>query len=278
MSGKIRNFINNLTFRSTSPRKPPEEEKKVTLVISNPVKTSDTVDISGGKSKTESIGYSDSYWKSLSSMSQKDADELSERALLLDEIRYIAKLSAGTTLVLTGIGAVGAVGMTAVSAVGMAKAKNPVDKVDYGTGIAWGVQSGLYIGEQLGKLGKSALTAAKGLGIAGGAVEVGVGIKHLYDGIKTGDKKKKILGLFDIGIGTAWAGSALFLSGPVGSAIFLGLTTAKMAYLGKDKIKAKLSKWFGKTPPKPMENTVNTQRIDIKPLADVNKTILPQAG
>ncbi len=72
---------------------------------------------------------------------------------------------------------------------------------------------------------KDALTKAPilgavgmGLGIAGGALDVALGVRGLAKGIKTGNKEKKILGMLDIGTGIAM-GAACVLTGVPGIAV-----------------------------------------------------------
>lgn len=88
-------------------------------------------------------------------------------------------------------------------------------------------------------VGKAALKGADALGFVGSAVEMGVGIAQLVDGVKKNDRKKRIKGMLNIGIGIAWAAGSTIMGGPVGSAVFIALTGMKMAYLNKDKILAK---------------------------------------
>ena len=71
--------------------------------------------------------------------------------------------------------------------------------------------------EVLGKLGALGAVGAA-LGIAGGALDAALGVRSLAQGIKTGNKEKKILGLLDMGIGAAM-GASCILTGPIGIAV-----------------------------------------------------------
>ena len=258
MSFQIGSIANS--FFSKSP--PKTEEKKPEIKLMEPL---DQVKI--GQSLTDA--------ELLPGVTQGEADGFSEKALLLDEIRYLSKLGAGTCLILTGIGAVGAVGMTAASLHGMVKAKDPLDKVDYGTGVGWGIQSGLYIANQLGRASASVIPVANTIGALGGLTEIGVGAKKLYDGIKKSDSKKKIMGMFDIGIGVTWAGASVLFGGPIGSALFLGLSGAKLLYKNKDKIKTRINKLLRRAPKQAQQSTVNTQKTNASPVIIVN---VPETG
>lgn len=243
MSFHIGSIANSFFSKS----QPKVEAKKPEIELMKPL---DQVTISQDHTNAELIP----------GITQKDADSLSEKALLLDEIRYLSKLGAGTCIILTGIGAVGAVGMTAASLHGMMKAKDPLDKVDYGTGVGWGIQSGLYIANQLGRAGAAVIPVANAIGAVGGLTEIGVGVKKLYDGVKKSDSKKKMMGMFDIGIGVAWAGASVIFGGPVGSALFLGLSGAKILFKNKDKIKGQINKLLGRKPKQAQEPAADAQK------------------
>lgn len=261
MSFHIGSIANSFFSKS----QPKTEAKKPEIELMKPL---DHVTISQDHTQAELIP----------GITQKDADGLSEKALLLDEIRYLSKLGAGTCIILTGIGAVGAVGMTAASLHGMMKAKDPLDKVDYGTGVGWGVQSGLYIANQLGRAGAAVIPIANAIGAVGGLTEIGVGVKKLYDGIKQSDSKKKMMGMFDIGIGVAWAGASAIFGGPVGSALFLGLSGAKILFKNKDKIKGQINKLLGRKPKQPQQPAANTQKANASPVIIVNASEKGAAG
>lgn len=214
--------------------------------VSSTIDTIDSLQKSGGKSFLNRISLRDAWEKPFIKIDSKDRRGFSEKALLLNESKNIITYSMAAMPYISIIGAVGAVGLTGVSLSELHKSKSKVEFADKVASIGWGVQAGIQTSFKALKLGKTAMKAAAGLGVAGGTIQTGLGIKQVIEGKKTGDKEKIKLGLLDIGTGTAWALSSAFIPPPFGSAIFLSASLLKIGYMNKEKVKESIGKIAGK--------------------------------
>ncbi len=129
---------------------------------------------------------------------------------------------------------IGSIGLGYVSVQNFRHAENAKKKAEALHGVAWSMQGVTTMGMALqGKYGWLA-PASKALGVAGGALQAGVGVWRLGQGIKGRVKERIILGSLDIGGGACWAASACAIATPWTLGGFVALTTARMAFEHRD--------------------------------------------
>lgn len=176
---------------------------------------------------------------------EKQWQDISEHALILKESTNVLRYSTYALPYLSAFGAVGALGLTAVSVAGLASSKNKTEIADRAASAGWGIQASLQMSVKVFNMGKTATKIAAGLGVVGGVLETGLGIKRVVTGKKTGDKEKIKIGLLDIGTGVTWAISSAFIPPPLGSALFIGATLLKTGYMNREKVKKSAGKVAG---------------------------------
>jgi len=183
--------------------------------------------------------------------SQEKLHDYSEKALILKESTTLLSLSIKTLPYLTAIGAAGAFGLTAVSVAGLAMSDKPSERVDHAASAGWGIQSGLQMSARALNAGKVLTGLTVGLGVAGGILETGLGVKRIIDGIKAKDKQKLTLGILDITTGVTWALSSALIPPPFGPMLFIGAAMTKMGYMHRHALKgtakqaaSKVKNWF----------------------------------
>ncbi|MCD4786039.1 MAG: hypothetical protein K8T10_19640 [Candidatus Eremiobacteraeota bacterium] len=184
--------------------------------------------------------------KPFKNVDNKDWQEFSEKALLLKESTNVLAYSTLALPYISVFGAVGALGLTAVSVAGLKSSKNQAEIADRAASAGWGIQTSLQMAVKAFKMGKTATKIAAGLGVVGGVLETGLGIKRVIDGKKTGDKEKIKIGLLDIATGVTWAVSSALIPPPLGSALFIGAALLKTGYMNKEKVKKSAVKIAGK--------------------------------
>ena len=145
----------------------------------------------------------------------------------------VASLSHSTSPFLRGlelVGAVGGAGLIATSIRDMKHAKTNEQKMDAVGDFAWGTQGLLYLSSSPG-----AMIAAVGLGVAGAAVQTGVGLKRITDGIRQGDSTMATLGALDLGGGLLWLGwDLLGWDQPAIVGTYVVLMVGREAYANKE--------------------------------------------
>ena len=168
--------------------------------------------------------------------------------------RTIRQLSAGSLLVtstsglmhltraagplggpITGIGAVG-LGYTSIR--DLRRAKTAEKRIEAAHGLAWSMQGLTGLGHALQSKAAWLKPTSQVLGVAGGTLQVGIGLHRLVSGIKERSRERIVLGALDMGGGVCWAASACALATPWTLGGFVALTTVRMGYEHRDKIKA----------------------------------------
>jgi len=138
---------------------------------------------------------------------------------------------------LAAVSGVAGVTLAAASAVELARARTHIERADAAHGVAWGLQSVGGIGGMWWHAPGWAEKAAFGLGLGGGAIQVGVGLYRLKTGLARRDRKTLILGALDTGAGASWIASTM-TGNPVTLGVFFGLTGARLLYSNAPRIAA----------------------------------------
>ncbi len=136
---------------------------------------------------------------------------------------------------ITGIGAVG-LGYTSIR--DLRRAKTTEKRIEAAHGLAWSMQGFTGLGYALQSKAAWLKPTSQVLGVAGGTLQAGIGVHRLISGIKTKSRERIVLGALDIGGGACWAASACALATPWTLGGFVALTTVRMGYEHRDKIKA----------------------------------------
>jgi hypothetical protein len=136
-----------------------------------------------------------------------------------------------------GLGMVSAVTQLGVGAHDLILARNHTERLDAGSGMAWGAQ---------GMLALSGVRLLQGaaplVGVVGAACQLGAGRKRVIRGWREHDRRTVRLGLLDMANGAAWlAWDVVGLSNPYFLGATVGLMAAREAYENHDAVKA-----FGK--------------------------------
>jgi len=129
---------------------------------------------------------------------------------------------------------IGSLGLGYVSIQNFRHAETTKKKAEALHGVAWSMQGMSGLGFALTKKASWLGPASKAMGIAGGALQMGVGAWRLTQGIKGKVKERIILGSLDIGGGACWAASACAIATPWTLGGFVALTTARMAFEHRD--------------------------------------------
>lgn len=136
---------------------------------------------------------------------------------------------------ITGIGAVG-LGYTSIR--DLRRAKTTEKRIEAAHGLSWSMQGITGLGYALQSKAAWLKPTSQVLGVAGGTLQAGIGMHRLITGIKTRSRERIVLGALDIGGGACWAASACALATPWTLGGFVALTTVRMGYEHRDKIKA----------------------------------------
>jgi len=122
------------------------------------------------------------------------------------------------------------------------------ERVDAAHGLLWAAQGGADLGSSAAQ---GWVTAGVATGVAGGGLQVGVGIYRLYTGWKARSLPRMISGALDLTAGSAWALSAVSVATPVTMGVFIGATAAKMVYenraaiaRGARSMGERMTRWF----------------------------------
>ncbi|MCA9668718.1 MAG: hypothetical protein KC503_24160 [Myxococcales bacterium] len=157
--------------------------------------------------------------------------DLSTASLLAAGAAKAAK-AAPMARSLTGVGSV-ALGLH--SGYRLVKARTRSQRAEAAHGIAWGLQGLAGLGKALAPSGGLEV-AAKRLGLAGAAIQVGLGAHRLVEGVKKRDRESLIHGTLDVGAGVCWAATACGAN-PAAAAGFAGLTVAHIAYENRHSLR-----------------------------------------
>ncbi len=136
---------------------------------------------------------------------------------------------------ITGIGSFG---LGYMSIRDLRRAKTTEKRIEAAHGLAWSMQGLTSLGYALQSKAAWLQPTSKVLGIAGGTLQAGIGLHRLASGIKNRSRERIVLGALDIGGGACWAASACALATPWTLGGFVALTTVRMGYEHRDKIKA----------------------------------------
>jgi len=146
------------------------------------------------------------------------------------------------------LGVVAPVALAIGSVYGLSHAGSGEDRVDAVHGLLWAAQGGAEVGSSSVH---GLATAGVVTGVAGGGLQVGVGIYRLYSGWKARSLPRIIGGALDVTAGSAWALSAVSVATPVTMGVFIGATAAKMLYenraaiaRGARRMGAGMTRWF----------------------------------
>ena len=140
---------------------------------------------------------------------------------------------------LAAVSGVAGVTLAAASAVELARARTHIERADAAHGIAWGLQSVGGIGGMWWRAPGWAAPAAVGLGLGGGAIQVGVGLYRLKTGLARRDRRTLILGALDTGAGATWIASTV-TGNPLTLATFFGLTGVRLLYANAPRLSSHL--------------------------------------
>jgi len=138
---------------------------------------------------------------------------------------------------LAAVSGVAGITLAAASAVELTRARTHIERADAAHGIAWGLQSVGGIGGMWWHAPGWAAPAAYGLGLGGGAIQVGVGLYRLKSGLARRDRKTVILGVLDTGAGASWIASTV-TGNPITLGVFFGLTGARLLYTNGPRMAA----------------------------------------
>jgi len=234
ISGSL-NQVNHIQLNTVT--LPEGLSNKTPIDIPVTINTTDTMQKSKRREFLDRMKPRNLWKKSFKSVDSEDWQDFSEKALLLKESTNVLTYSMHALPYISAFGAAGALGLTAVSVAGLTKSKNHTEMVDRAASASWGIQAGLQTSVKAFHLGKTATKIAAGLGVVGGVLETGLGIKRVIDGKKSGDKEKLKIGLLDIGTGVTWAISSAFIPPPFGSILFLGAALLKTGYINRKAVK-----------------------------------------
>lgn len=159
---------------------------------------------------------------------------------------------------LTGIGSVG---LGYVSIKRFRKAETVEKRVEAAHGMAWSLQGMTGLGYALQSKAAWLKPASQAVGVAGGALQAGIGAFRIYDGVKHKDRQRIVLGALDIGGGACWIASACAIATPWTLGGFIALTATRIGYERRDQIKEAARKLFRRKPraPKPVKLRVPVQ-------------------
>ena len=103
-------------------------------------------------------------------------------------------------------------------------AKHSNERLDGIHGMLWATQAGAEW------IGGAANHVAPGFGIAGGSLQIAVGLRRIRSGWKSGNRRDITSGVLDTVAGGAWILTAVNVALPVSMSVFIGSTLLKMAH------------------------------------------------
>lgn len=168
-------------------------------------------------------------------MRDTSTKERAHAALLASDIHRAANTTATTatsaaTKAVSGgwMSTVSGVGGVLLLAHGISKAITATSGVERLEGVVesnWGAQAAMPTA-----LGEMGAIAAKSLGVVGGTIQAGLGVKKAYEGIKTGDKEKIGIGAAEALAGSCWVLSAASIGASVTGPLFVAITIGAKLY------------------------------------------------
>lgn len=144
----------------------------------------------------------------------------------------------------------------------MVTADNATQRLEGAAEGSWGAQ--MAMPTALGEVGK---VAGKTLGVVGGGIQAGLGVKKAIDGIKSKDKEKALLGGADALAGTCWVLSSVGIASGVTAPLFIGITVGAKVYQHREKIAAAAKK-APKVLKKAVQKTGQTLQRGAKAVSD----------
>ncbi|HUS65958.1 MAG TPA: hypothetical protein VMZ28_15505 [Kofleriaceae bacterium] len=127
------------------------------------------------------------------------------------------------------------IALSVASLVDYRRALDGPGKADAAHGLAWGLQS---LAALAGNAVSSPLlqSASTWLGVGGGAIQSGLGLYRLKDGLARRDRRVTILGALDLVSGVSWIASTVSFN-PVALGVFLASTGVRVVYANAGLLK-----------------------------------------
>lgn len=172
-------------------------------------------------------------------LNSENTKENSQNALLAtDMTSCLSQASkAAPGLWMTTLGSVGGAFLLANGVTRAVKSKDPMDKLEGISDSNWGAQTALPTLAKAANWGSWAASAAQTLGVVGGTIQTGLGVKRTIDGIADKNVEKSTLGGVDVVAGGSWVLAAMGIAPAVTIPTFLALTIGAKAYQNRDKLK-----------------------------------------
>jgi len=200
-------------------------------------------------------------------ISYRTVGDWSTASLLMASANQVVQLGSHACRLAPHLAGFGSVGLGIYSLRDFVRANTGVDRLEATHGIAWSLQGLAGLGQMLDARGAWIAPTAKGLGVAGGVIQAGVGGYRLTRGVlglrrgeARDDNRARIkLALLDMGAGCCWAAAACGVAAPYSLGGFIVLTAARMAYGHRDSLKraaGKLAAPFRRGMGGPAETTV----------------------
>lgn len=177
-------------------------------------------------------------------ISHRTVGDWSTASLLMSSANNVVRLGGAAGKLAPHLAGFGSVGLGIYSLRDLARAKTAVERVEATHGVAWSLQGLAGLGRVFRSRATWIAPTAKTLGVAGGALQAGVGSYRLAQGVRglrrgTETRKNRsrvVLGLVDLGAGSCWAASACGVAAPYTLGGFIVLTAARMAYSHRDAL------------------------------------------
>jgi hypothetical protein len=184
----------------------------------------------------------------LNHLNSTEAKEGSHSALLANDVNT-ALVEAGKATPGAWMATVGSVGGVLLVAHGVSKVVKGAGAVQKLEGVAdsnWGAQTALPGVAKVAELGAWVGTATKALGVVGGAIQTGLGVKKTIDGVKNKDLEGGALGGVETVAGSSWVLASLGVCPGVTIPAFIALTVGSKAYQHRHQLKGLAKKGMTK--------------------------------
>jgi hypothetical protein len=149
----------------------------------------------------------------------------------------LARESRLLSFSLRGLGLVGAGGLVVSGAHGLCRARDPAERFDRSTDLAFGLR-----GLSIYAAGAGASTAwqhlAQGLGATGGLCQIGGGVCRIRLGLAQHDRSLLRLGALDVGVGVLSVGWSLASASPWLIGAYVAAVAGREAYANRELLKS----------------------------------------